>query len=384
MLVQLFSLKTLLQMVRTEKCNFWQQLGSIALGPVASVASGIIQNNNNKKMQREAMAHQTSEREASQQWQDQQRIASQGYQTSEREAQNAFSERMYNQYQSPDAMARQYEQAGLNPRLAVEGTAAPGASSGSSGGAPSASAPQGTTVAPPYQNISSWAQGFGDIAQAMKSLAEAKKTGLDVRLAEDTFDNQVALIRGESVLQQLNIDWTKVKTDKDLQEIENLKSVLSKTNAEVDEVKAATYKLVEDGKISRQAAETFMEDFENRQQNVKADTANKQADTIYKSAQTGLTYLMQETERTKPGLNRALKDVQDSIYRLNDLEADIKAATSEDEVRKLKAEYKYLFGKARRDWNDIEPDLDAYDSDEFELVGSFFHNIRRIRSSLGK
>lgn len=366
-------------MVRTEKCNFWQQLGSIALGPVASVASGIIQNNNNKKMQREAMAHQTSEREASQQWQDQQRIASQGYQTSEREAQNAFSERMYNQYQSPDAMARQYEQAGLNPRLAVEGTAAPGASSGSSGGAPSASAPQGTTVAPPYQNISSWAQGFGDIAQAMKSLAEAKKAGVETKRYEKFIDEEFRGIQLSNDAQEVANAISKVDLNvKEQTALKQAFAVLNDTNASYEKKHAELSHLEQLKLLTKKQVDTFDEKFANEQANIKADTSNKEADTSLKDAQRRLQNLMAETEKEHPALYRSMVHLNNEMATLHSLENEIRETNSEDEKEALKEEYLERSAAARKKAYELSKDHDTQNGGIFGEISSGLRSARQI------
>ena len=59
-----------------------------------SALGGLIQQNQNKKLMREQMRYNTSEREASQAFTTSEREAQQAYQTSERESQNLWSEQL--------------------------------------------------------------------------------------------------------------------------------------------------------------------------------------------------------------------------------------------------------------------------------------------------
>ncbi len=73
---------------------------------------------------------------------------SQAFNSAEAEKQRFWEEQMYNQYQSPQAMARQYEQAGLNPALAMTGgaqgpTSMNGAAASAGAGATSGAATAG-------------------------------------------------------------------------------------------------------------------------------------------------------------------------------------------------------------------------------------------------
>ena len=90
----------------------------------------------NKEMQEDAQAFNAEMQEDAQ-----------AFNSAEAEKQRSWEEEMYNQYQSPQAMARQYEQAGLNPALAMTGGAqgptsmngaAASAGSGATSGAASA------------------------------------------------------------------------------------------------------------------------------------------------------------------------------------------------------------------------------------------------------
>lgn len=128
------------------------------------------------------------------------RIAAQGWQDMQRREQNAFSEYMWNNYQSPDALVRQYTEAGLNPRLAVEGSGSPGVSSGSSGSSPMAQA-----VAPPYMPYSA-PGNYSDVANTLKALADAAKAGFDVRRGQTLLDEELKKLRlGNQAQELMNI-----------------------------------------------------------------------------------------------------------------------------------------------------------------------------------
>ena len=374
-------------MVKQDRCEFWSAIAA-GIGGLFGLGGSAAQSYQNNKMQREAMAHQTSEREASQQWQDQQRIASQQYQTSEREAQNQFSESMYTKYQSPQAMVQQYEEAGLNPRLAASGTAAPGASSGSSGGAPSASAPQGTTVAPPYQNISSWAQGFGDIAQAMKSLAEAKKAGVETTRMEKFMDAEFKGITLSNISQELANQLAGVDLNvKQQTALKQAFAVLNDTNASWQKKVAEIDNLEHVKLLNKQIAETYKEKFKNEQENVKASTDllksqkdNTDADTAFKKAQTYLTNLIGETEKTKPALNRALTAVHRSTERMNNIANSIRSATKKDEIDKLKKQYKAEWSSAYSEFIDNIPKIQSFESDSYDIIGTILQAFGDLKS----
>ncbi len=159
--------------------------GSSAISGVSSILGGALGYAYNKKLMQAQQAYNTSERLATQQYNTSEREAAQAYNTGEREAQNAYAEQMYNTYSSPEALVRQYEEAGLNPRLAIGANSA-GSVAASSGHSATVS-PQSSGMlgmSPPYQDVTSFSQGFVNIANALKSLAEAKKSGVETKRLE--------------------------------------------------------------------------------------------------------------------------------------------------------------------------------------------------------
>lgn len=88
--------------------------------------------------------------------------------------QRDFAERMYVDYQSPEALRSQYQAAGMNPYLAMSRGA--GSVSGGSSAASSAGTPQ---LQAPHLDLSSFASSFASIAQAIKLSKEASVTEQD-------------------------------------------------------------------------------------------------------------------------------------------------------------------------------------------------------------
>lgn len=127
-------------------------------------------------------------------WQDSQRIA-----------QNQYAEDMYNMYQSPAAHVHQYSDAGLNPRLAINSSSVGrvSASLGSSGGAPSGTHVNPMGYSPLYMDTKGFASSFGEIANALKSLSEAKKNGIDTEYLEDEWKQKLKSYKLSNAAQEL-------------------------------------------------------------------------------------------------------------------------------------------------------------------------------------
>lgn len=331
------------------------------------------------------MAWNTKEREASQNFTRAERLAQQGYQTSEREAQNEWSEQLYNQYQSPEALRRQYSAAGLDPAMAINGGSTAGSAAGSSGSAPTGASSPTMGVTPPYQNMNAFAQGFGEIANAMKSLADAKKAGVETSQMEEMFADRIKGLKYENELKSLGIEGKKLENRNVAKTYDLLTQQLAKGDAEIGRIKALTYKLEQEGAISKQQAETFMRSFEAEQNKKIAEAGfiNEQANTektkqSYNRASTALVKLQQKTEKTKPELNRSVTDLNDSMTQLHDLEYRIRNASSSEEIDKLQSEFRYKWAEAVRDYYDIKPDVDEALSDEVEYIGSAFSAWRNL------
>lgn len=237
-----------------------------------SALGNMFQQQQNKKMMREQMAWNTKEREASQAFTTSERLAQQGYQTGEREAQNDWSEYMYNQYQSPQALRDQYSAAGLNPALAISGSAAPAASSGSSGSAPSGASSHALGYTPPYQDMNSISKGFAEIGNALSSLADAKQKGVETDYLEQTLKDRVKQESHRTMLMELGITEKDLQNKNIRQTFENLVAEMNLKNANIDKIRADIDYLKKRGVIEDLNAKTFMERFEFEQNKAIAET----------------------------------------------------------------------------------------------------------------
>lgn len=327
-------------------------IGDIVGGGL-SILDNNIQANHNNNMMHEQMKYQTQEREASQAYQTSEREAQQSFQTSEREAQNRYAEQMYQQYQSPQALARQYQDAGLNPRLAMQNGSAGSvsASSGSSGGAPSSGAPSGASVNPPYFNLGNYSQGFQNIAGALKALGEAKRSGIDVKYLEDIYKGQVRKLNLEGTAQELANATTVKYGDKEHESaLIKVFQDIARGDLDMKEIEKRIDILVEQHAISKYEKEHWLERFRADLANTNADTSNKEANTNLSNersntertqqslnrATTVLTQLLQVTEKTKPAVHEATATLLKYQGEAERISSEIKQATQLSEVKAIR------------------------------------------------
>ncbi len=160
-----------------------------------------------------------------------------------------FQERQYqqqqeavnaaNEYNTPANQMARLQAAGINPFTAwsngqgSSGTQ-PSVPSGSSGSVGLGSVGLPSAISPNFQ----LSQSFSSFANAFKALAEAKKTGVDTSLLEETFDDMVKKIKSETiqsealaVIQQIEAS---VKNEKEGAIIKNLLKDLDKKQSEID------------------------------------------------------------------------------------------------------------------------------------------------------
>lgn len=330
---------------------------------LGSIGSWLFGKSSNNSMLNKQMAWNTKEREASQEFTDQQRQASQGFQTNEREAQNAFSEQMYNKYLSPEAMVRQYKEAGLNPALAVEGAGSLGsmsASSGSTGGAPSGSGSSPLGLSMPYNPVADPTAGFQNIGQAIKTIFEADKVGVESSNLRAMADDMIRQAHNVVRLQELEMDTTKINNRHTLKLIEKLDAEISKDNANTAVLKQTLDNLVQEGVITKYKADTFMENFRNDQLHKIAETElskaetkraeadaklkgsqeeNVRADTVNKWDEHKLFDLKQQLMRSQIADTDAGRALKSSLTELNNLQYEIRNATSAQERAAAEKEF---------------------------------------------
>lgn len=310
------------------------------LGAIGSVAGGLIQQNQNKKMMREQMAWNTSERQAAQGFTKSEREAQQRYQTSERNAQNDWSEMMYQNYQSPEALRAQYSAAGLDPALAISGNAAPAASSGSSGGAPTGAGAPTMGVTPPYQNMNAFSQGFGQIADALASLAQAKKAGVETMRMEKFMEEELKGLKLSNISQELANSLQKVDLNvKQQTALKQAFAVLNDTNASWQKKMQELDNLKKVGLLTQKQVDTFDEKFKNEQENIKSQTdlnrsqitVNDSIKSLNRSSEV-LNYSKNLSEAKQRELNDTIIGINKELKRIAADDAYISSNTRDNRL----------------------------------------------------
>lgn len=298
--------------------NILGPLGSLfsGIGGLVGMGSSALGYSYNKKLMQAQQQYNTSEREATQAYNTSEREAAQAYNTGEREAQNAYAEQMYNTYSSPEALVRQYEDAGLNPRLAI-GSNTAGSVAASSGHSASVS-PQSSGmlgISPPYQDVNAMSQGFVNIASALKSLADAKKAGMETYQIEQTLSEQLRQYRlSNDAIEFANKLNLKYGDEKQRREIEALIIDIAKGEEEVSEIRHRIDLLVQQHRISKYEADKWLDNYEVKRRNMEAATADLEAGRKLKDAQT-------VTEKERPRLVRAEAASASMQAKINEHEA---------------------------------------------------------------
>lgn len=251
------------------------------IGGAASMGNTALGYKYNKKLMEAQQQYNTSERLATQQYNTGEREAAQAYNTSERVAQNAYAEQMYNTYSSPEALVRQYEEAGLNPRLAIGANSA-GSVAASSGHSASVS-PQSSGmlgITPPYQDVNSFTAGFVNIANALKALGEAKKSGIDVEFLRRSFLDRLREQKFGADLAEFLAGAEKEKLKYLPQELQNKIAIdlqaLSKGELDIKQAEKTLDILVEQHLITKMQRETFKERYLKEMRNLDADSQLKE------------------------------------------------------------------------------------------------------------
>lgn len=363
--------------------GFWKDVGSFiggaaggniigaGIGALGSIIGGKFTNDANLGMMREQMAWNTKEREASQSYNTRERVSSQEWQDQQRRLQNNWARDMYEAYQTPQALAEQYKAAGLNPRLAMGSNSVGNvsASSGSTGGAPSGThvSPMGASV--PYMSSQGYTSAFGDIANALKSLGEAKKAGVETEQYEKSFKARMKQLElsneAQELLNTVNFKYLDKKErlilDKFAQELEtgklNQKEIIARVRnlgkqgillqKDVD-----TYEIKLYSQLAEQVARTdnFSANTARTLNAINLDSAN----ILYVKAQTEYTQALKESEINH---NRAMTDsitnMNNSLTALNKLAKEIREAGKDKEIDSLNARFDAEYQKACAEYNEF-------------------------------
>lgn len=284
----------------------------------------------------------------------------------QRIAQNVYSEAMYNKYSSPEAMVRQLQAAGLNPRLAMgsQNAGSISASSGSSGSGPAASGSAIAGAAPPYiQDLNYQTNGFLNVANSLKALAEAKNLGVDTKFAEESLQDRLKQVKLSNTAQELANSINEVVyrylPEKERRNIELMIQQFSKGELEMEEIRKNLYYLEQRGLLAKKEVETFDERFEKEMANTEADTQNKKD-------QHELFPLTKSDILAGIGLKqasafqaRAAGRLSDSITALNDIDYQIK---------NFKGSQSFFNPEWRRLSNYCKTQLETF-ADNLEILG---------------
>lgn len=372
----------------------WANIGGgIISGGASSLISGVVGSIFNRNAQKKAQQWQTSEREASQRFQTSEREAQQFYQTSEREAQNQYAEDMYNKYQSPLAMLNQYEDAGLNGKLAMEGGASLGtlsASSGSNGGAPSSGSPGAPSTSAPYMPYDLMTSGFNDMASMIKLVKEAEKTGLDTNVLRERWQKEAKSMDIDIASKELLLSVDYATLGKTKQAIlDNLLSDLKTKDMQQKEIYQRFQNLVKEGIIKQNEVDHWKEQFDAALANTNADTNAKNARAFYDETNADFVQTridLYDLERafmqSQIDLNGALKSSYEAIKNLNELDYKIRDANSEDEKDALKQEYNKRAAEALVELGKAEDDLQHDPSMRGKTGAKILNAIKRYKRAV--
>lgn len=177
--------------------SWFDKHGNSLIGSAGSLIGGIVSYFGNKSLQRESNEFNAQQAELNRQFQHQ-----------ETELARDWQEKFYNQYQSPEAMVRQYENAGINPVLvAGQATNTPPAASGGAGSTASA-------VTPPYVNMVGVMEQVGKLAMLKAEIANIN-ADTDLKGAQaGAADASAALSRSSVLLNEQNIAESRSRVSK--------------------------------------------------------------------------------------------------------------------------------------------------------------------------
>lgn len=355
--------------------------GSTLIGSGLSAIGGLIGSNQTNKsnlgVMREQMAWNTKEREASQLYNTRERVSSQEWQDQQRRLQNNWARDMYEAYQTPQALVEQYKAAGINPRLAMGSNSVGNvsASSGASGGAPSGTHVSPMGVSAPYMSSQGYVSAFGDIANIMKTLGEAKKLGIETDNLEEEIKARIDGMKLDNEGKKLLNEINKVNLPAKMRlELLSLAQSIENATLTSEQIKETIHNLKLSGKYQQKELDSYearlqsLLDLQNstknnldsgsrlndsnvslnarRELNIDADTALKWSERDVNRAHIGVeraTEALLKSQKLTEGqrqlLMRSQRFLFDSQYSLNSLAHEIRSASSTEEKEAAKAKF---------------------------------------------
>lgn len=292
---------------------FWGVLGNIAktvLPFIGSVAGSAVSASQNKGMQREQNAWQSSENEKDRifqadQWMKQFMSDNEEYRARDKMANDEWERRfnLENDYNSPAALMRRLSQAGINPAVALGqltgtgGLAAAGGSSSPQFSSPTLPPGVGShSVSPVMANIPDFGGNIASMMQALSSMKQANvsegRLDLDTerqnKMIQAEYDNLVADTHNKQAQELLtkiraDIDGTLGKSEKAASIYRNLTEArLAAEKGETEEferkLKAAQTALLETkNKAIQQVMPQIMENMSALHSVYEADVRQKNA-----------------------------------------------------------------------------------------------------------
>lgn len=368
---------------KNNNMSIWSSVIGAGGGLLSSALGGLFNNHQLKKQ----MEYNRQERIASQEYNTSEREASQDWQESQRIAQNQYAEDIYNQYQSPQAMYNQFLQAGLNPRLATDSKSVGNisASSGSSGGAPSGTHVNPMGIQVPQMSMNGFADGFVQMATALKTLGEAKKTGIDTQFMEDEWKERIKGMKLSNVAQELlnnvNTKYLDEETSKRLtilgQEISNNSITYKKLQKELDI-------LVEQHLITQYDRTHWLDRYNRTMANLDSSTAVNNSSVDVNNSTISLNKLKEEltraqtflatqqgiSESTKRELMRSQQAVYDVTVKLSQYDLDVKNGSKNADTRARLMRLRKDYWESLRDYRRARfaAGMEIYNTKDFDKI----------------
>ncbi|UPW41709.1 DNA pilot protein [Peromfec virus RodF8_12] len=288
----------------TEKFNLHFCWIAAAASAAGSILSGILGKSSAYKQNIKMFDHAAE-------WQDQQRIAQQEYQTSEREAQNQWSEEQYLKYNSPAAMKQQLLDAGMNPNIANSNSIGNSVSSGSSGAAPSPSMPN-VPYENPNESALNWSHGFQNIAQSVKALTDAKKSGAETDRIESLLSGEVEFQRlsnqAQSLLNGVNLKYMDAKAQA---ELNTLLVGITNGNLTSEQLRHSIGLLGQQLKLNQNQLDTWYSTWEMEMRESESRIANNEAHAAL--AKSTASYTEEQKKTIQPLIAKLGSEVANNL-----------------------------------------------------------------------